>query len=334
MEDRVSFRQVGKEKPGKLYKGPILDGYNRVSQPSIPSKYELVLAKPTDSREGFGHRSSRFDASVSYNPGPGHYAEDQKSASPSFSKKGFLSGFVSDSKRFNAKQFKTPAPGPGAYSFLKPQSAKQPTSSFIPAQNSSPARKETAPGPGTYEPKVPLTKAPVATSLQSKTKRSENVANSIAPAPGYYDPDDKMIRSSSQEFSRAFKHPVNARRFQVNLYDPHSQVAEEPSPGPGHYLEQNSFETHAVNSSFPRSDVDRFGHPVRPKRARSGVPGPGAYDVNTNPKERLPVSGAAFMSESKRDGRFGVKAPGPAFYRPSILPKRKSFHLNAERKWV
>ena len=83
-----------------------------------------------------------------------------------------------------------------------------------------------------------------------------------------------------------------------------------------------------------KQDVDRFGQPLRPKRAKSGVPGPGAYTVSGEKREKLPVSGAVFMSESKRDDSFLSKAPGPAFYRPVILPKKKSFHLNAERKWV
>lgn len=334
MDDRLSFRQVGKDKSGKLYKGPILDGYNRISQPSIPSKYELVLAKPTDTKEGFGHRSSRFDTSVSHNPGPGHYTEELKTESPSFSHKGFLAGFVSDSKRFNAKQFKTAAPGPGAYTYVKPHSAQNPSASFVPAQHSSPIKPMPVPGPGAYEPKVPHPKPPVATTLQSKTKRADNVFTSDAPSPWHYHPDDHMIRSSSQELTRAFKQPLHARRFQVNLYDPHSQVAQEPTPGPGHYLDQSSLDTHPVNASFPRPDVDRFGQPLRPKKTRNAVPGPGAYDLSRERKERLPVSGAAFMSESKRDGHGTAKAPGPAFYRPTTVSKKKSFLLNAERKWV
>jgi hypothetical protein len=217
---------------------------------------------------------------------------------------------------------------------MKPQSAKNPSACFVPPQHSSPIKPQPVPGPGSYDPKVPHPKPPVATTWQSKTKRTDNVSNSDAPSPWHYHPDDHMIRSNSQELTRAFKQPLHARRFQVNLYDPHSQVAEEPTPGPGHYLDQSSMESHPVNASFPRPDVDRFGHLLRPKRARSGVPGPGAYEVTRELKERQPVCGAAFMSESKRDGRGMAKAPGPAFYRPTIVAKKKSFHLNAERKWL
>lgn len=43
MTDTISFRQVGKEVPGRIYRGPVTDAYNRISHPSIPTKYELVL---------------------------------------------------------------------------------------------------------------------------------------------------------------------------------------------------------------------------------------------------------------------------------------------------
>ena len=43
MGEKVSMRQAGKEILGKLYKGPITDAYNRLSQPSIPTKLEQIL---------------------------------------------------------------------------------------------------------------------------------------------------------------------------------------------------------------------------------------------------------------------------------------------------
>ena len=63
-----------------------------------------------------------------------------------------------------------------------------------------------------------------------------------------------MIRSSSQELTRAFKQPLHARRFQVNLYDPHSQVAQEPPPG-----QQLLGNTTAVFTKYREDIVSTYG---------------------------------------------------------------------------
>jgi hypothetical protein len=47
------------------------------------------------------------------------------------------------------------------------------------------------------------------------------------------------------------------------------------------------------------------------------------------------VSGAVFISESERSWRkVDSKRPGPAFYKPNILPKKQSYHLNLKRHWI
>lgn len=334
MGERVSFRQVGKDRPGKLYKGVIMDAYNRVSQASIPSKFELVLAKPEVS-DGFGHRASRFSLSASFageSPGPGHYAAQHKS-NPSLSKKGFLSGFVSSLQRFRPKDFANKVPGPGTYTPTQIRRSSNPTPGFVPAKSSYKRKALDTPAPGSYDP-TPLTKARVlTTSFVSKADRLADQTFSDAPPATLYEPKYTMVRSQSQGLTSAFKLPVHARRFQVNLYDPHSQVLEDSHPGPGYYDPEPEV---LAGSSFSHTGLDRFGKTAQPKAKRpaTSTPGPGAYEVVTISEEKAPISGSAFMSESGRLLHLRRRNPGPAFYHPMPASKKKSFHLNAERKWM
>ena len=84
---------------------------------------------------------------------------------------------------------------------------------------------------------------------------------------------------------------------------------------------------------------DRFGRPYARKTTQDPNPGPGAYGNHTmDTRPRALASSSAFLSETKRGieaqlGGGGGKPPGPAFYRPRHKMK-KSFMLNAARKWV
>ena len=84
---------------------------------------------------------------------------------------------------------------------------------------------------------------------------------------------------------------------------------------------------------------DRFGQPYARKTTQDPNPGPGAYGNHTmDARPRALASSSAFLSETKRGidaqlGGGGGKPPGPAFYRPRHKMK-KSFMLNAARKWV
>ena len=51
--ENASFRQAGKETFGKVYKGSVVDAYNRLTQPSIPSKTEKLL-QAAELKAGFG----------------------------------------------------------------------------------------------------------------------------------------------------------------------------------------------------------------------------------------------------------------------------------------
>ncbi len=50
---------------------------------------------------------------------------------------------------------------------------------------------------------------------------------------------------------------------------------------------------------FIVGEVDRFGNALRPRKKNDFTPGPGTY-TEQKIDEKIPVSGAVFMSESER----------------------------------
>jgi len=338
MEMNVSFRQVGRERPGRLYRGPNIDAYSRLSQPSIPGKDDLELEKLDDESKGFGSRQPRFFLTSQHSPGPAQYTSlpASQAPSPSFSKKGF-GGLISKTKRFSPKQFVTVAPGPGSYASSVHRRVQSNLSSiFVQPKSQSRTSKVASPAPGQYNP--PESKPPKGPSaiFKSNTKRADNTFVIQGPAPWYYTPDDGLIRSSSQKLTSTFKKPVNGKRFKINLYDPHAPVLDEAVPGPGYYAQGNRSEQESLSGSYSRSEVDRFGRSINPKKTKELSPGPGSYEIlpTLESKEKQLVSGAVFMSESQREFPRPTKVPGPAFYKVQTGLHKKSFHLNPEQHWV
>lgn len=328
----VSFRQVGRDAPGKVFKGTIVDAFNRLTQPSIPTKSEQVLTA-VNKKGGFGASADRFMAKSYYGPGPGQYKGPPLEENPSVSKKGY-GGLINRAPRFRKFQYNTLVPGPGSYE-AKNRAVKTVSSVFVEGRSKSLASRSDPPAPGQYDPQFPEAKTLGMTStFKSKTKRLEPSASSDAPPPWQYNIDSSMLRSSSAKNTAAFKMPVQARRYQINLYDPHSDIVTEDMPGPGEYLVSSSQSQAKPSSMFVVGEVDRFGNPLRPKKKNDFTPGPGTY-VEPHSQDKIPVSGAVFMSESER-AWFTTerRPPGPAFYKPSTVPKKKSFHLNSNKMWV
>lgn len=74
------------------------------------------------------------------------------------------------------------------------------------------------------------------------------------------------------------------------------------------------------------------------KRAKKPLPGPGAYDVASQGLQACQTSISSPFASKVPRSNFPVKRnpqepPGPAFYKAS-LPGRKSFHLNARKRFV
>mmetsp|Transcript_80686 Transcript_80686/g.216254 ORF Transcript_80686/g.216254 Transcript_80686/m.216254 type:complete len:227 (-) Transcript_80686:867-1547(-) len=130
--------------------------------------------------------------------------------------------------------------------------------------------------------------------------------------------------------------------IQVDIV-PHSpQRDRRDEPGPGHYQgtagSVPSLDGLRPSCMFARSGVDRFGQPLAPRAAPNDTPGPGSY--NPVPKGAAgPAAACVFASASARTSEVEPSAavrlavPGPAYYNPA-LPGRKTFNLNAARRWV
>ncbi|OMJ72170.1 hypothetical protein SteCoe_29434 [Stentor coeruleus] len=324
--ESISFRQVGKESFGKLYKGSIVDAYNRLSQASIPTKDEQLLQNST-SNKGFGCSANRFKSKTTRSPGPGYY-EDPEILNPSLSKKGY-GGLTNSAARFKKYQYLNSIPGPGSYE-------NQPISSqgFTISNGKTKSLKKTQdlPAPGQYNPLLPSSSTQSTSMFKSKSKRLE-IPNKISPAPWQYTPSYTLTRNSSSALSSAFKLSVNAKRQQTNLYDPHGTINENITPGPADYNIQTNYDLNRPSSMFVNNEQDRFGKSINPKIINNS-PGPGQYikpETVLKSKTKL----AAFMSKSERKWfTTDRKPPGPAFYKPAYQPKKKCFHLKPENIWV
>jgi hypothetical protein len=330
--DMENYRQAGREFPGKICKGPMVDAFNRLTQSSIPAKSEQVLSA-IERKGGFGSSTDRFInlIEVESAPGPGQYKEILSSGSPSLSRKGY-GGLISKSPRFKRFQYNTLAPGPGSYT--QTEIATSAISSVFCKPVHNPASKPTLPipAPGSYEVQTPSKNIYISSPFKSKTKRGQEVVSS-SPPPWNYNIESSFITDNKP--SPSFRLPVQARRYPINLYDPHAPVPMENTPGPGDYHNTSLPPLSSKpNGSFTKTDPDRFGNPSKFRKNKETTPGPGSY-YSYSLKEKVSVSGAVFMSESEREViKQPKKQPGPAFYRPTAIPKKKSFHLNSSKVWV
>jgi hypothetical protein len=321
MGEKSSQRQVGREVPGRVFKGPVIDAYNRSTQPSIPTKFSQILTVP-QTQEGFNTSSIRFTSRIPQTPGPGDYIEGNKE-NPSISKRSY---HMTQSSRFKKNEYKTPVPGPGTYE----KQVFKSSAAIIRGRGSDSKRTLEVPPPGYYNPKTSASTCGARHIFNSKAARLPS-APERAPEPWHYNPKPPK---SSGSISRPFVIPSNFRREQVNLYEPHAKPASISNPGPGDYETLEGSSSRAkVSNMLLSSAVDRFGKPTR-RRVSEKTPGPGEYSLQTDSKRSL-VTGAVFLSESRR-GWISTKGkpPGPAFYSPSAVSKRKSFHYKTLKTWV
>ena len=228
-------------------------------------------------------------------PGPGSYATPNLASGPVA---GCASGFRSKTNRFKYELgVAFVGPGPGAHDLER-------AIKFKSAQGRS--------------------KGPHS-SFTSKSKRGKQMILSKGiPGPGQYHrgrSTEEVAKSKQALNALMSKAPVGGIR--VLGHDQRRLISEQKRDG----------------LHFGSLGSDRFGQPYARKTTQDPVPGPGAYGdhtVDTRPKAL--ASSSAFMSETKRGieaqlGTGGGKPPGPAFYRPRHNMK-KSFMLNAARKWV
>lgn len=230
------------------------------------------------------------------------------------------------SRRFKPTQYFTPAPGPGTYTYTEERKTNIIKSVFLSkeARSLSPIRQ--VPAPGQYNPKEITSSRSVASVFRSNVKRINEPQKSITPAPGHYTPNFSLIHKSYTAMS--YKEPT-AKRFQVNVYNPLSKPLPETSPGPGSYDIPMDRSDESMPSAVFHSEEARFG------RQEELSPAPGSYEIGHSDRTMQSVSVAAFKSDTQRFlRRENVPRPGPAFYKPNLLPKRRSFLLNLHQKWV
>ena len=229
------------------------------------------------------------------------------------------------------------------------------------------------PGPGHYQIKgmQQTAVAGCASGFRSKTKRFPKgddlgVTGKI-PGPGAHNVQRAMNYKAMQgEFKGAHS------SFRSESQRGRQMILSKGIPGPGSYHvgltnKEINAQKQALNNLMNRAPVgglrvlgqdqrrlvsdskrdglhfgslgsDRFGMPYARKTTQNPNPGPGAYgNVTEDARPKGLATSSAFLSETKRgiDAVMGVggKPPGPAFYRPRQKMK-KSFLLNASRKWV
>lgn len=325
--DNSSFRQAGKEVYGKLCKGSVFDAYNRFTQPSIPAKSEVLL-KSESKKEGFGSSATRFIPKNSKLPGPGAYSESLPE-NPSLSKKGF-GGLTNSAPRFKRFQYVSQNPGPGSYE----QNNSTPAQGFriTLGKTRSLKKVQEMPAPGQYEV-VTSFSTKESTSMFKSTSKRLDVPFKESPAPWQYTPNYTLTRNSSSALTSVFKMPTMAKRYESSLIEQKNPPIPTTTPGPGDYNIESTNENIRPSSMFAKSNKDRFGKSVNPK-VTFASPAPGDYETDKK-IVKGGVTGAVFMAESERKWLVNEKKnPGPAFYKPMYQPKKKSFHLKPNNKWV
>ncbi|RLN64668.1 hypothetical protein BBJ29_005645 [Phytophthora kernoviae] len=317
---------------------------------SIPSKYETVLHRDANERNGFGNRTTRFGDCENELPGPGQYYKRSTfvrstADSGSVSRLGYSTGFVSKSKRFS-EQVKLVVPGPGQYQpdrmEHKPQNRKHGMSSFAntPTRSNNQSQGAAIPGPGDYNTTLESSAYAhnVARSVfSSKTQRGWGAPAEL-PAPGQYDNPIQIAQSlrNNQCPQSTFKSSV--KRLGSNTTS---------TPGPGAYNAEDAesalrydwvSKAHG-SAAFHTGNIDRFGR-VPGKMVTDGELGPGTYEVPTMVGKLSEKQGSAsvFRSKTSRVEGTGGKipkgtVPGPAFYHPTS-PEKQSHLLNANKKWL
>ena len=315
--ENSSLRSVGKSMVGRLHKGTLYS--NDSKQEPSPLLLSLAESNLLSDRFEFSNPADFLPSHSS--PGPAVHSSLELS-SPSFSKKGY-GGLISKSKRFNNHQYTTQSPGPGTYQ--QPLPLPKSISSVF-AQPSAPSlQKLITPPPGTYNPKILKNENGSQSAFKSKTKRLE-IISSDAPPPWQYSP---MLPSKS--VAVIIHRPSNFKKRVVDPYEPFREmVSEQIYPGPGEYEILKSERKGRPSPMFKGGNIDRFGK--RLEETGNNKLGPGEY-FSENNEVKVPVTHSVFLSNTKRNVLDNKHIPGPAYYSPKALDKKRSFLVNLNNVW-
>lgn len=233
--EKVSYRQKGKNKSGKIIKGNVVNSYSKIANPSVPSKFETQLFDNNQENKAFGSKSIRFFEYINEDPGPGSYTEEKSTSlmgknKLSHSKKGFGNGFISKVKRFSSDidfdgYF---IPDPRAYSSSLPSTGDESqhensTKKKIPENNScvfkasgraDSQNKLSVPGPGSYNANLTMRRSlsqanPSSVFKSGVTKLKELQPKINVPPIGHYDVNSDIMLSKAESTFNILKRTSN-----------------------------------------------------------------------------------------------------------------------------
>lgn len=226
--------------------------------------------------------------------------------------------------------------------------------------------KKEDPGPGEYNPDLKgttnYTEKFISSNFKSTSSRlggdkEEKLAKSM-PSPGSYNVNiintsfrpPKLPSAAFRDTSQRVDVTGVAGPSRKNtgapsiIYNDVDGLNLEANPGPGEYwYEKEDLSNRLLggmagrsSAAFSTTKTDRFGRPNEKRTSTMLTPGPGSYESKSglNPNG----TSGAFQSTSLRTDAFGqgnpsAMPPGPAFYHPAVNDK-KSFHLNARKRWM
>jgi len=314
--------------------------------PSIPTRYLTIITSNSE-RRGFQQTAKRFPYDPNFTPGPGQYKTvqslDKQLEKTSDSKKG-SGGFASRSRRDGHMSGASSAPAPTTYNISSKfghdyqdfNRAKYSSMFQKPIAERPVTPKSFIPAPNLYDVNQGLktiTKSNNVTAqaaFRSHTKRyiAPN-KHFITPAPGAYNLDDSITRSSGPIHQSSFKSTSKRDAFTVPL--------DIESPGPADYQPFEKITEESHRQLPPRRHYLTISAPAIPPPPEAPFPGPGAYELRDfKEAEKKYMSSAAFVSSTSRwsiDTTTAAEEPGPGSYTPRV-PAKQSFNFNFERKWI
>ena len=218
------------------------------------------------------------------------------------------------------------------------------------------------PGPGSYRPVAYSMYRGVGSAFRSGIKRFEDpnqspsIQGSLNPAPGEYDvghtfrgSDSGLQHASFRSKTDRLSHTNGGRQGAgppaVIYSDRPADAggAADTSPGPGSY---DADKLTSIGRAHSRGAADpkmssMFCSASAGRAYASAAPGPGAYDHQIKEGDVLRKGArSVFVSTSKRNTVSAAvrDAPGPAFYVPRQVGRKKSFHINhhvnGQHRWV
>ncbi|XP_012666842.1 O(6)-methylguanine-induced apoptosis 2 [Otolemur garnettii] len=265
-------------------------------------------------------------------PGPGFYDvihQSPVSNSVSWSKKG-TSTFPSMRARLDNNISRYPAAN--AYTmpsvFISKKDFSNSCSSMFQMPRFAKAFKGGTPAPNYYNASITCCKqrnnVSARAGFMSKTQRKFFTVPEKAPAPGYYNVNESLVKRSPKVLMSCFKSKTE-RGLKLT----------STGPGPGYYSPNDA--TKVQKKTFiPRNPILNFSAQPSSLPPKPPLPGPGQYEIvdYTGPPKHF-ISSASFVSNTSRWTLAPTQPglPGPATYRPEF-PGKQSFLYNEDNKWI